>query len=315
MVPPFAAALVLASLLAGCSGPELEGEPGPAGPSDDRAAASSPAKPEWAVGDAWTYDVNGEPATYVVTSETALDWIVETDSGERAFADAREDVSRLGPQRKADLAGSQGEDRVEFFRWPLEAGKTWRTRWDQQELTIRVLGVTPASGELEALDPGGSRLYHYQYDGEAGWFSELTHFAPDGAVLVALKLTKVQHNWTGTVVRWALDEIAASSGSDGAFVGGPFEVPAGTTDLWADYHFTCTGAAGWSVIVEPLNAGLAAQQGSNQGGQCTQVDATDVFQAQPEPGTWVWSVSVGGETAEFEYTFLLRTRDDIKFPA
>ena len=61
---------------------------------------------------------------------------MDTAAPDRAFQDAREDVSRLGPQRKSDLAGSQGDDRVQFFQWPLVDGKSWSTRWDHQPVTI-----------------------------------------------------------------------------------------------------------------------------------------------------------------------------------
>lgn len=319
-------AVLLASTLAGCSGGEAGAEGAPEGKqsavatrgSGPQPPPDSVAKPQWAVGDAWTYQFNGVSSTYVITSETATDWILETDSEERAFADARQDVSRLGPQRKSDLAGSQGEDRVEFFRWPLESGKTWRTRWDQQEVEIRVIGGSKESQDLEARlvgsTPEDPPVYTYTYDAEAGWISTLKRFAPDGGEVVALTLTKAQRNWTGTIVRWGLAEVVQADGSDGAMQSGPFEVPAGTTDIYAEYRFTCTGAAGYFVAILPANPGLGTQE-FRDSGPCADVNQAKVAVAGPNPGTWAFTVDVGGQTADFDYAILLRTRMDIKFPA
>ncbi len=289
---------------------------GPEGPADEAAQSGSLAVPTWAIGDAWTYDFEGAAATYVVTSETATDWIMETDSEERSFADLRDDVSRLGPQRKSDLAGSQGEDRVEFFRWPLEANKTWRTRWDQQEVAVTVLGVADGKASLQArqVEGAGDLAYLYTYDSKVRWFSDLQRFGSDES-LVTLRLTQAVSNWTGLVVHWTLDEVIADDGSDGASVAGPFEVPAGATDVWTDYHFTCTGAGGYLVAFEPANAGFAAQEGDEDSGPCAQVDWTGPVIVAPTAGQWVFAIDVGGQTVAYDFTVLVRTRMDMPFPA
>lgn len=302
---------MLACLLdAGCADPD------PARPQADDPLGSPLAEsdglplPTWAVGDAWTYRFNGEDATYVVTSDAGSDWIVETDSAERSFADLRHDISRLGPQRKSDLAGSQGDDRVEFFRWPLRAGMSWGTRWDGQGVTI----TTQAAGDLVALeahDANGTLVYRYSYDPAVGWFRELHHLNPDGSELVGLVLTAAAHNWTGNVVRWSLESVHEAQGSGGVNVAGPFQVAAGTTDIWASYEFTCTGTAGWSVLVQPANQGLAAQQGAFEGGPCSHVESAGVIQEAPQDGEWAFAISAGGETADFDYAILLRTRQDV----
>ena len=319
------ATLLLAGCAGGGGGDGAAGNGGPkdGGPGGDgMAGAAGLALPTWAVGDAWTYAFNGEPATYVVTGETSSDWVMETDSAERAFSDLRDDISRLGPQRKSDLAGSQGQDRVEFFRWPLEAGAAWTTRWDGLDVEVRVAEVTADRAVLEAYErapdpPRDTPLYRYTYDAAAGWFGELHRFAPDGTEVVALLLTDAVHGWTGTVVRWqattVLEESEAATPAPLAR-GGPFEVPAGTTDLWAEYHFTCTGTGGYSVVVEPANAG-AGTQGMQDGGPCTQVDWVGPIVSGPQPGTWTFLVSAGGETVASHYALLLRTRQDVAFPA
>lgn len=314
-----AAATMVAAAVAGCSGDGA----GPADPGDAAGKPGGPARgsssleaPAWAIGDAWTYDFEGTAATYVVTSETATDWILETDSEERAFADLRDDVSRLGPQRKSDLAGSQGDDRVEFFRWPLEANRTWTTRWDQQEVRIRILEVADGRASLEArrVEGAGDLAYLYTYDAEARWFLDLQRFASNES-MVHLRLTQAVHNWTGQVVHWTVGEVIADSGSDGATVTGPFEVPAGATDLWTDYHFTCTGAGGYLVALEPANAGLAAQEGDEDSGPCAQVDWTGPAVVAPTAGQWLFTIDVGGQTADYDFTVLVRTRTDVPFPS
>ncbi|MHB1260594.1 MAG: hypothetical protein ACYC2H_02635 [Thermoplasmatota archaeon] len=309
---------VLAAALAGCSGkdPETPTPGGPDGPAGEGAGASaSVSAPTWAIGDAWTYDFDGAATTYVITSETATDWMMETDSEERAFGDLRDDVSRLGPQRKSDLAGSQGGDRVAFFRWPLEANKTWTTRWDQQEVRVTVLEVADGKASLEARQAGGAQevVYLYKYDSTARWFSELQRFDA-GESLLLIRLTQAVHNWTGTIVHWTLDEVIADEGRDGATVTGPFDVPVGATDLWTDYHFTCTGAGGYFVALEPTNAGLAAQQGMQDGGPCAQVDWRGPTVTSPAAGQWLFTIDVGGQTADYDFTILVRTRVDVPFP-
>lgn len=314
------ALVLMASGLAGCSGGSGDG-PGDHDSltaTDDGATGpgESLTMPEWAVGDAWVYEFNGASTAYVITAETGSDWIIETDSAERSFSDAREDISRLGPQRKSDLAGSQGEDRVEFFRWPLEEGKTWSTRWDHLDVRIRVMEVIDGVATIEAnLASDGSLAYRYTYVAEDRWFGDLRHFAPDGTELVHLTLTEAVRSWTGTLVRWDLVVVNETEGSDGAFLAGPVQVPEGTTDIWAEYEFTCTGAAGYVVALEPANPGLAGQQGFRESGPCVHVDESKVLVAGPHLGTWALTLDVGGETADFAYAILLRTRIDVTFPA
>ena len=329
---PVLLALASAALaLAGCAekGGEDAGGAGTGGAADadaDGLAAASIAAPTpWAVGDAWTYSFNGVDSTYVVTQDAGADWIVETDSEERAFSNQREDISRLGPQRKSDLAGSQGAERLEFFRWPLEAGRTWSTRWDGVDVDVRVLeGGTAEVQTLEATATGdgaradGGPLYRYTYDAGAGWFGELHRFGPDGSEMVTLTLTKAVHGWTGTIVRWSLETVIEDAGNDPMappFVMGPFEVASGATDIWAEYHFACGGNGGYAVTIEPVNPGLAGQQGTAANGQCTQVDFAGVVQDGPHPGTWTMAVSAGGQTIDYQFAILVRTRQDVPFPA
>lgn len=286
--------------------------------SEGEGTSRSLLKPEWAVGDAWIYEFGGVATAYVITSETATDWIVETDSAERSFADAREDISRLGPQRKSDLAGSQGGDRVEFFRWPLEAGRSWGTRWDHLDVEVRVVDVVDGVATLEATRASDSSLaYRYTYSAGERWFGDLRHFAPDGTELVHLALREARQGWSGTIVRWEVLELNASSGRDGALVFGPLDFPTEMTDLWGEYHFTCTGAGGYTVAFEAATgpASQPAPQEYRDTGQCVQVDVSTVLVEAPVGGNWLFTLQVGGQTAEFDYAFFLRKRTDAQFPA
>jgi len=210
------AVAVLAALvpLAGCSGDAPAPAPGTGGPAggDPSEADLLAAAPEWAVGDWWSYGVSlggdggGAPTVYVVSEDLGSDWRVDTDSDERAFQDARDDISRLGPQRKSDLAGSQGSDRVEYFRFPIEANATWTTRWDRQDVTIRVESVDGRGATLAAHN-ATHRMYTYRYDAAAGWFQRLDRHGPDGAVAFSLLLLDHGTSWKGTAVRWTLVEL------------------------------------------------------------------------------------------------------------
>lgn len=315
--PSWAAFLLAAVALAGCSDdgsgdertdPTLSSTLGAATGADARAL------PTWAVGDYWVY-TNGEgtESDFIVTADQGADWFLDTSSADTAFFNARNDVSRLGPVRKDDLAGSQGTDRVEFFRWPLAGGETWKTRWDGQDVTVKARDAGNGVFAFAASNATGL-FYSYTYDARLRWFGEINRHAADGSVDFSLKQKSNGHDFAGTIVRWNLAEVASGAGGAGTTAAMNFEVPAGTTDIWAEYSFTCTGAAGWSFFVQPVNPGLAAQQGDMGFGPCAQVDVVGPVQEAPQPGTWVYVVSVGGETVQYRFTILLRTRQDIAFP-
>ncbi len=303
---------VLLALFSGClGGGDTAGAGGassaPATPSD--GAGSGPGLPAWAVGNWWTYETPFGESTYVVTADQGADWFLDTTNPDTAFLDARTDVSRLGPVRKSDLAGSQGSDRVEFFRFPLTHRQSWATRWDGFDVTVTALR-SGEGFEFYANTTDGV-LYSYSYEPRTGWFGYLSHHDANGTVDFGLKLTRSGHAFTGDVVRWNLTQLASDEGTGGAADAVPFEVPEGTTDIWAEYHFTCTGAAGYTFAVQPANPGLAAGQGAVDTGPCAQVDWSDVVQPEPEPGNWVLALEMGGETAEYQYALLLRTLETI----
>ncbi|MEA3203541.1 MAG: hypothetical protein QOI63_1216 [Thermoplasmata archaeon] len=306
---------LLLALLAGCAAKPAPAEATGHSSAQTTAPTAGLALPAWAVRDAWTYTITAgtasSKATYVVTADQGEEWMVDTDSPERAFQNARDDVSRLGPQRKSDLAGSQGGDRVQFFQWPLTEGKTWQTRWDHREVTITA-HVRGALAHLEAVDANGTRVYNYTYDAAVGWFRSLRHYGPDGALLIDLELDASSHAWTGTVVRYALRTLYAASGVNGGADAKPVQPDADATDLWLAYHLRCgAGGGGYSIAVEPVGPG-AGTTGYSSEGACASNDFEDGVPGSLA-GPWSIAYSWGGQPP-MSYTVELvqRTREDVK---
>lgn len=292
------AALGLVPALAGCAADA----PAPASTTPAAAARGLPV-PAWALRDYWVYEVGGQKVTYVVTEDLGPAWRVDTDSESRAFQDALEDISRLGPQRKADLAGSQHEDAVEFFHWPLTAGATWTTRWDGAPATVKVLTVDAGGATLEARDPAGALVYAYRYDAQAHWFGRLVHFGPDGKELVRLELAESGHAWHGNVVRWTLAPGPAHVGPPPLQDVIEFDVADGTTDLWVRYHFDCSPSGAYKLDVAPQSG-----PGGHAAGVCQNATFAGTFVDAPVPGAWGLTALVPGAAGTADYTILLRTR-------
>ncbi len=309
-------------MLAGCAGSGGPSSSGPAAQGGLESTASAIGLPQWAVRDAWTYKSGDATLTYVVTADQGADWLMETDSPERAFANLRDDVSRLGPQRKADLAGSQGADRVEFFQWPLTDGKTWTTQWDHQPVTIKAR-VANGVADLMAHDRNGTMVYHYTYDPAVRWFKELHHFGSDGKEIIGFTLSAAVHNWTGSVARWKLDNVGSQHGDLGAsppssFVN--FDVPLAATDVWVSLRVDCaSGSVTAGVAPFPVVTTVAGVDPRGNGISGTPCPANPAFiegpvgapKAPPQGGsteTWGWSmVGAPGSVGTYAIEVLVRT--------
>ncbi|MEA3143845.1 MAG: hypothetical protein QOG31_1169 [Thermoplasmata archaeon] len=305
-------ALLAVALLSGCaSAPAPPAGGGTSAPPQGAIAGDGALPlPHWAVRDYWTYTIGSGKATYVVTADDGADWMVDTDSPERAFQNARDDVSRLGPQRKGDLAGSQGDDRVQFFQWPLTEGKIWRTQWDHQELSITA-HVSGQTAQMEGRDANGTRIYEYTYDAAVGWFRSLKHYAPDGKLLIALDLEGSGHAWTGNVVRYTLKTLYTAQGSNGGEDAKPLTPDVGATDLWLAYHLRCDGqGAGYLIALEPSSGPPTA--GHTKSDQCAgNVDFEDGV-----PGSlatpWAILYAWGGQSMGYTIEVVQRTRESIQ---
>lgn len=322
------AAALLALLLSGCS--DAPDEP-PATPDANGALVGDDgnvtlALPTWAVGDYWAYGIEAgpgeesQPAAYVVTGEQGADWTLDSDSDERAFQDARDDISRLGPQRKSDLAGSQGADRVEFFHWPLKAGDSWRTRWDHQDVTIRVVSVDAQKAVLTASN-ATQKVYDYTYSASAGWFDSLERYAPDGSTAVKLVRVASGHNWTGTVLRYTVEPLVqgTANGSPGnALVQPNVVVAEGVTDVWMSYDVAC-GQGALEVSFTPQPPDPAKPAYTHHGPCSGPVAFAGVALEAPQPGPYTFSIAFAEPASapagiDASYVVLARTRTELAVP-
>lgn len=300
------AALLLASLFAGCSGPPSTPSTGPTTGSVSGTANEHPAEanaavepPAWKVGDWWNYTIilGGSGRTSfsdVVSEDRGADWFLDTDNPATAFRNARSDISKLGEIRKSDLAGSQGTTRVEFFQWPLADGKNWTTTWDGQSVHIVATQKGPGLFVLAATRADGTLHAAYTYDRALGWFRDLTYTDAKGTPDLAFSLASSGHAYKGTVVRWKLETLYAANGTNGNADAKPLTVADGLTDLWLAYHLSCAGGGGgYSIAVKPVGAD-APTGGYFQGNPCTQVDYEDAIVTSPTPGAWTVAYSWGG---------------------
>ena len=310
-----AAVLAWVVLLAGCSStsPPTSSGTGPTGAANDLLINA----PTWHRGDAWTFAAaNGTLVSYVVTEDKGTDWWMDTDSAERAFADARDDVSRLGPQRKSDLAGSQGSDRVAFFQWPLTDGKTWSTPWDHRPVTVTASVKDNRTAHLVAKNANGTIVYDYVYDAAAHWFSRLTHYGDDGQEQIAFTLDHASHNWTGKVVRYGIKElyqgVAGGGGSDTKQV----QTDASASDIWMALHMRCGQAGYLTVSVTPMPPDQSGG-GYEATGPCGVIQPSLDFEG-PLPGTlggtWNIAFSVVGDAPSYGVLVLQRTRTALEVP-
>ena len=183
--------VLLTASLAGCS--DDDGDGGGAsnggaashGAHGEHDAATHILAPTWEVGQWWTLESAqaSAPFTHVVSGEAGEDWILDTDSADIAFFDARYDISFLGPVRKADLAGSQGSARVEFLRFPLQAQLNWSTTWDDLPMRIHVKSVEDGEGRLTAMHENGTMYAQYTYSARQAYFTVFTFFEADGSTV------------------------------------------------------------------------------------------------------------------------------------
>lgn len=306
----------------GTGGSGSGGTGGPAPPVTGDAADGL-APPAWQVGLWWRWRVTGddidEVRTDVVVEDAGDDWVVRTDSEQATFFDARFDISTLGPQRKSDRAGSQGADRVEFFDWPLEEGKSWTTTWDDRERTITVESVAAdrSSFDLVARGPDGDVEVEYTFEPSARWFTHLLYHNDDGSTF---ELTLQEHGtgYDGIYLTMAdpgkvVDETLTTQLGQGGSTREPIAVTEAHDDWWVqlDYAAVPAGAVGigWSM--------------SDLDGQT--VDGQPMFIAQcpcdagvfegtldAAPGDWGWAYGRGVDPGGGYLQVLVFLRDFVE---
>ncbi len=304
--------------LAGCFGgsggspaPDAAGDATPTGDADSTLAV-----PAWAVGDWWNYTSDQIGAyTLVVTEDAGTDYAVGTDNGGMAFYDARFDVSNLGPQRKSDLAGSQGSTRVEFFHWPLSDGLSWTTTWDGQPVTVTAAAGPKGRFTMTAENATGPYAA-YTYDSDVRWVTEWHFFAPDGSMAFESRLQSSGTGYTGVVRSWELDLVVDEAGAlqPGARQG-TFPVEAGITDVYAEYFFHCT--AGVLAFTGGAAVVFDNERGFSEAGPCP-LEAADsrslgTHELEGQDETWGYSIA-GDATIQGEFSLQMWKRTLVETP-
>jgi len=310
------ACLVLVCVpLAGCMGgsepPDGSDEAAPGGAGEE--ALASLAAPNWSVGDYWTWSSPqvGE-VTYVVTGDAGSDWIVDTTNEEVAFFDARFPVSTLGEIRKSDLAGSQGEERVRFFEWPLEVNETWTTTWDGVEREITVEAIEGSRAELVARQEGRVAV-EYTYDSERGSFGELAYKDANGTETFAMQPGDHGNGPPEPAVRWQLANPVDEEGTFGAepaSFGFGFDVPENATDIWLDFAIACPGNGAYDFGFGPSGDGQT-DEGSSYGASAScpsEANVTGVVVEDPTPGEYRGGLTASSADAEGRYAITLYVR-------
>lgn len=291
-----ALAILPMALLAGCSGSDSpDSDPAVVtthtGAHGGNAAGSHLLAPEWAVGDHWTLaSPQGGTFAHVVSGESGGDWTMDTDNPDIAFFDAQGDISFLGKVRKSDLAGSQGADRVEFLRFPLQANMSWSTTWDGNPTMIHVGKVADGKADLMAMRADGTTYATYAYDADAGYFSRFTFFAPDGATVgFEWSLQSSGAGFTGDLVRWSLTELFSTHGAIPTGSASNFQVEPGFTDIYVSAALSCT-AGGVTVAVGPFT-GPAEDRGYSAMGPCP-IEANDAYPVAAPTAAEQWGALV-----------------------
>jgi hypothetical protein len=285
-------------LLAGCAG---GGQEAPAegdgttatGTHGGHMAGSHLLAPEWAVGDYWTLrSPQGGEFTHAVSGESGGDWIMDTDSADTAFFDASSDISFLGKVRKSDLAGSQGDTRVEFLKFPLQSGMSWSTTWDGAPTMIHVGQVAGGTAELTAMRADGSTYAKYTYSDEAGYFSQFAFYTPDGSeVGFEWSLQKSGSGFGGQLVRWTLTDLFSSHGPIPSGQSSTFTVEPGFTDVYMSADLDCVSGAVF-IAVGPFT-GPAEERGYSMYGQCPLQDSS-AYPITPPEQTEQWGAIING---------------------
>ncbi|MCA1811672.1 MAG: hypothetical protein LC623_06635 [Halobacteriales archaeon] len=272
---PLAAALLLASLaLAGCVGREPATTTS-AQAATGRAQPHGLLPPVLHVGDWWNYTAPGGDLSYVVAADGGADYTMDTDNAGLAFFDALSDVSTLGPVRKSDLAGSQGDARVEFFKWPLTDGRNWTTTWDGLPVAISAK-VDGEVAQMTARRQNGTVFATYAYSNRTRWFTELDFKDDRGDSAFGLKLQAAGTGFPGKLLRYAVTPVAAGAPAPAPRVGynGGFTVPAGATDVYLAFSTACSPGV-FFLFMGPLTQD-AQSQGTLQYGPCDGPHATTV---------------------------------------
>lgn len=318
-VPAALAGALLALLLAGCAGGGEGGDAGGEGDGDGPTgsgvrhgahdASSHLLAPEWRLGDWWALESpEGGPFTHAVSTDAGDHWLVDTDSPDTAFFDALDDISFLGPVRKSDLAGSQGELRVEFLRFPLQAGANWTTEWDGGPKRIEVLDVQRGQASLRSTREDGTTHAEYAYSDAARYFTRFAFHDANGTPAFTWTLRASGSSYSGDLVRWTLAVLHEVSGPIPQGAAQLFPVAAGFTDVWVQAELVC-GAGAVALAAGPVT-GPAEDRGYSAAGPCPLMDVSGYAVAAPaaeEQWGFLGSSAPAATQGTFDLTVMGRT--------
>ncbi len=304
-----AVAAILISSLAGCANAPTEG------PSAVQQQALQVDAPEWVVGQHWSYrtqnDGTAGAVSLVVTGDDGGDWIVDTNDANMAYYDDLGDVSYLGQVRKSDLAGSQGNDRVQFFDFPLTHNKTWTTTWDGETTTLQVKDIQD-NGDVHIMGHQGARMHsEYVYSPVAGFFESITFFDGNGTAVYSMERTDHGTEYGGSVLRYDVLEPYV-------LYAGPLSVQQSTvsfgdaTEIRLLIHAFCNGDTVGSILVgaapkpddevvhlPPLPMVMEPPYGIGHDCDSGQVAVVDEGVIQLEPGQyWNFDMLAGSQNGE-----------------
>ncbi len=309
-------ALLTTAALAGCAGDADDPGAGGGGASDGGndggvGASASPlaAAPTWQVGDYWTYQSPRGAVTYVVAEDAGSDYIMDSSDLESVFMNVRDPISTMGPQAKADLSGSQGSQRVQFFQWPTIAGASWTTTWDGEEREVTVKETTQSTATMEAVTDD-VLIARYTYDADAKWFSSLAFYYGQDEPVWSLSLTESGSGWSGSL--WNLDaqQLVDYSKVGQTNEAGRFGVGA-PTDLWISTHFRCTAQGGYIAELRGPDGTTAPLE---MRGTCP-LDEQASQVVAPQEGDWSF-VILGGDAEQMGFSSLqvwARTYEPVPF--
>ncbi|MEA3166622.1 MAG: hypothetical protein QOJ26_1494 [Thermoplasmata archaeon] len=293
-------ALLAVFLLAGCSGSQPAADADGTGEGmathdghEGAAAGTHLLAPTWKVGDYWTLSSpQGGEFTHAVSGESGDDWVMDTDSPDIAFFDARLDISFLGKVRKSDLAGSQGSQRVEFLRFPLQSNMTWSTSWDGAPTMIHVGKVADGKAQVKAMRADGSTYAEYTYSDSAGYFSRFVFYAPDGTTVgYEWTLQSSGSGFTKPLVRYSLATLFTTTGPIPTGRATNFQVEPGFTDVYVEGALDCTAGA-VTAAVGPMT-GPAENRGYTAAGPCP-LQKVDSYALTAPTASEQWGAFVNG---------------------
>lgn len=324
--------LIMTSVaLSGCVGdddtvdppePATSADGSGAGADDDagravtRPPASTDRAPTWNIGDYWVYkDGAGNQNTFAVSGDTGTDYIIDTDSELFAFFNALEDISTLGAQRQSDLAGSQGSDRIEFFRFPLQDGATWTTTWDGATRTITTTALGDGTYGFASNAEDGTPHARYTYDPAARWFGALEFLAPDGTTLFANQLVEAGTGYTGELIRYDIETVFDRNDDEGDTpvqydaVTAEFTQSETHTDVFLSYGASC--GAGHILFTVVPDEPTSDTQGHSDNTPCPK--SSGFFGSLgSQPGQWgITLIRATDSDAAFNAQVHLRTRTTI----